>query len=108
MGRRLLAEGRDFSDLTMEEGRAASEMFGDDAPRAATALASVQAKRTPQSTSPDAVRKALVVTIRYVDDFRNFDKAKYTDLGDFVVLTQPKPKSGGVIRDIPDIMKQGG
>jgi len=52
--------------------------------------------------------KALVVTIRYVDDFRNFDKAKYTDLGDFVVLTQPKPKSGGVIRDIPDIMKQGG
>jgi argininosuccinate lyase len=59
MVRRLLAEGRDFSDLSMDEWRAASEMFGDDAPRAATALASVQAKRTPQSTSPDAVRKAL-------------------------------------------------
>ena len=34
-------------------------MFGDDAPRAATALASVQAKRTPQSTNPEAVRVAL-------------------------------------------------
>jgi len=34
-------------------------MFGDDAPRAATALASVQARRTPQSTNPGAVREAL-------------------------------------------------
>jgi argininosuccinate lyase len=59
MVRRLLAEGRDFSDLSMDEWRAASDMFGDDAPRAATALASVRAKRTPQSTSPDAVRQAL-------------------------------------------------
>jgi argininosuccinate lyase len=59
MVRRLLAEGRDFSDLSMDEWRDASEMFGDDAPRAATALASVQARRTPQSTNPDAVREAL-------------------------------------------------
>ena len=59
MVRRLLAEGRDFSALTMAEWREASEMFGDDAPRAATALASVQARRTPQSTNPDAVRSAL-------------------------------------------------
>jgi argininosuccinate lyase len=59
MVRRLLAEGRDFSTLTMAEWRQASEMFGDDAPRAATALASVQARRTPQSTNPDAVRAAL-------------------------------------------------
>jgi argininosuccinate lyase len=57
--RRLLAEGRDFSDLSLAEWRAASEMFGDDAPRAATALASVQGRRTPQSTNPDAVRAAL-------------------------------------------------
>jgi hypothetical protein len=34
-------------------------MFGDDAPRVATALASVQARRTPQSTNPDAVQAAL-------------------------------------------------
>ena len=59
MVRRLLAEGRDFSDLTMEDWRSASEMFGEDAPRAATALASVQARRTPQSTNPDAVGAAL-------------------------------------------------
>jgi len=59
MVRRLLAEGRDFSDLTREEWRAASEMFGEDASKAATAMASVAARRTPQSTNPDAVRAAL-------------------------------------------------
>ena len=59
MVRRLLSEGRDFSDLTLEEWRDASDKFGEDAPRAATALASVQARRTPQSTNPEAVRGAL-------------------------------------------------
>jgi argininosuccinate lyase len=59
MVRRLLAEKRDFGDLTMAEWQSASDMFGDDAPRAATALASVQARKTPQSTNPDAVRAAL-------------------------------------------------
>ena len=59
MVRKLVAEGRDFSDLTMAEWREASEMFGDDAPLAATALASVQARRTPQSTNPEAVTAAL-------------------------------------------------
>jgi argininosuccinate lyase len=64
--RQLLAEGRDFSDLTMAEWRAASDMFGDDAPKAATALASVQARRTPQSTNPDAVRAALADCRRWI------------------------------------------
>jgi argininosuccinate lyase len=59
MVRRLLAEGRDFSDLTMAEWKEASGLFGEDAPRAATALASVQARRTPQSTNPEAVDQAL-------------------------------------------------
>ena len=59
MVRRLLSEGRDFSNLTITEWRDASEMFGDDAPQAATALASVRARRTPQSTNPEAVRAAL-------------------------------------------------
>ena len=37
---------------------------------------------------------AVVVTIKYVDDFRNFDKTKYMDLGDFVVLTDARePRS---------------
>ncbi len=59
MVRRLLAEGRDFSELTTAEWKAASELFGDDAPQAATAIASVRARRTPQSTNPGAVRDAL-------------------------------------------------
>ena len=59
MVRTLLAAGRDFSDLSREEWRAASEAFGDDAPEAATARASVGAKRTPQSTQPEAVRAAI-------------------------------------------------
>jgi argininosuccinate lyase len=59
MVRRLVTEGRDFSDLTLAEWREASEMFGEDAPLAATALASVKARRTPQSTNPDAVTAAL-------------------------------------------------
>lgn len=38
--------------------------------------------------------KIVVVTIRYEDDFRTFDKEKHTDLGDFVILTDSKaPRS---------------
>jgi argininosuccinate lyase len=59
MVRRLLGEGRDFGDLTLAEWREASDMFGDDAPQAATAAASVQARRTPQSTNPEAVQSSL-------------------------------------------------
>ena len=66
MVRRLFTEGRDFSDLTMAEWRAASEMFGEDAPRAVTALASVQARRTPQSTNPDAVQAALRECLEWI------------------------------------------
>ena len=59
MVRRLVAEGRDFGDLSLKEWKEASDFFGDDAPQAATPLESVHAKRTPQSTNPDAVRAAL-------------------------------------------------
>jgi argininosuccinate lyase len=59
MVRRLLSEGRDFSQLTLAEWRDASDLFGEDAAQAATALASVRARRTPQSTNPDAVQAAL-------------------------------------------------
>ena len=59
MVRRLLAEGRDFSSMTLKEWKEASDFFGDDAPQAATPLESVHAKRTPQSTNPDAVQAAL-------------------------------------------------
>jgi argininosuccinate lyase len=59
MVRSLLAQGRDFSDLSPEEWRAASDVFGPDAPEAATALASVKARKTPQSTHPGAVAAAV-------------------------------------------------
>jgi uncharacterized iron-regulated protein len=36
----------------------------------------------------------LVVTMRYEENFTNFDKTKHTDLGDFVILTDAKvPRS---------------
>jgi argininosuccinate lyase len=59
MVRRLLTEGRDFSSLSLKEWKEASDFFGDDAPQSATPLESVFAKRTPQSTNPDAVQTAL-------------------------------------------------
>ena len=38
--------------------------------------------------------RALVVTIRYENDFQSFNKEKHTDLGDFVILTDAKqPRS---------------
>ncbi len=66
MVRTLLAEGRDFSDLSAAQWRAASEAFGDDAPDAATPLASVRAKRTPQSTQPEAVAAAIAESRRWL------------------------------------------
>lgn len=42
--------------------------------------------------------RAIVVTIRYEDEFKKFDVAKHTDLGDFVILTQRQPR--GVINQI--------
>ena len=38
--------------------------------------------------------RAVVVTMRYEDDFKKFDAAKQTDVGDFVILTDAKePRS---------------
>ncbi len=38
--------------------------------------------------------KITVITMRYEDDFKNFDKSKHENLGDFVVLTDAKvPRS---------------
>jgi argininosuccinate lyase len=57
--RRLLAEGRDFETLSLAEWRESSPLFGDDVKAKVTAAASVRARRTPQSTHPDAVGAAL-------------------------------------------------
>jgi len=57
--RQLLAERRDFSSLTIEEWRRASDLFDADVVERVTARASIEAKRTPQSTGPAAVTAAL-------------------------------------------------
>jgi argininosuccinate lyase len=57
--RKLVAEGREFDSLSMKEWRAVHDLFGDDIASHVTPAASVAAKRTPQSTAPDAVARAL-------------------------------------------------
>jgi argininosuccinate lyase len=57
--RRLLKEGRSFDDLSLAEWREHSPLFGEDVREAITARASIEKKRTPQSTAPNAVAAAL-------------------------------------------------
>jgi argininosuccinate lyase len=57
--RKLVGEGRDFDSLSIAEWRAASESFDADIASHVTSSASVAAKRTPQSTAPPAVARAL-------------------------------------------------
>ena len=57
--RKLVAEHRDFASLSPEEWRAASDRFESDIAARITPRVSVEAKRTPQSTAPDAVSRRL-------------------------------------------------
>jgi argininosuccinate lyase len=57
--RRLVTDGREFESLTLAEWQAASDQFGADVVGRVTPRMSVEAKRTPQSTAPEAVRTAL-------------------------------------------------
>jgi len=57
--RRLVHEKRSFEDLSDDEWRSHSPLFEPDVRRAITPASSVARKRTPQSTHPDAVAKAL-------------------------------------------------
>jgi argininosuccinate lyase len=59
MVRDLLRRQRTFEDLTPAEWRAFHPQFGADVMRVVTAQSSVRAKRTPQSTQPDAVQAQL-------------------------------------------------
>jgi argininosuccinate lyase len=59
MTRRLLDQGRDFESLSMDEWRGYSDLFGDDVVDRVTTKASVAARRTPQSTHPEAVQASL-------------------------------------------------
>jgi argininosuccinate lyase len=68
MVRRLLADGRDFDSLTPAEWRTFHPALGDNVMRVVTAQASVRAKRTPQSTNPDAVRTQMAEIERWLAD----------------------------------------
>ena len=58
--RKLVKERREFESLSLEEWRAASDHFEADIVARVTAQMSVGAKRTPQSTAPEAVGAALL------------------------------------------------
>jgi argininosuccinate lyase len=64
--RKLIAEGRDFASLSLEEWRAASELFGADVADRVTPGVSVAAKHTPQSTAPGAVGARLAEVRQWV------------------------------------------
>ena len=58
MVRSLIERDSSFAALTLEEWRQYSELFGEDVLEV-TARRSVEARKTPQSTSPSAVSAAL-------------------------------------------------
>ena len=68
--RKLSAEGRDFTSMSLDEWHAFSDRIGPDVTTAVSARASVAAKRTPQSTSPEAVRAALDELARWLGSER--------------------------------------
>ena len=65
--RKLIAEQRDFETLSLAEWREASELCGPDVIARVTPGVSVQAKRTPQSTAPDAVSARLAGVRQWLD-----------------------------------------
>src|SRR4051795_1361086 len=69
--RKLIAEKRDFEALSLAEWRAASELCEPDVMARVTPAVSVQAKRTPQSTAPDAVGARLTDLRRWLDGLGN-------------------------------------
>jgi argininosuccinate lyase len=68
--RRLVNERRSFEDLSEAEWQSHSTLFESDVQRAITPAASVEKKRTPQSTHPDAVAAALAELRSWLKEFR--------------------------------------
>ncbi|MFN2448054.1 MAG: argininosuccinate lyase [Vicinamibacterales bacterium] len=62
MVRHLVSEGRSFVDLSLAEWQQWDPSFGADVTAAISAESSVRARRTPQSTHPEAVSAALAET----------------------------------------------
>ncbi len=59
MVRSLIARGQDFADLDLEAWQSYSPLFEADVRAAVTPRASIDARRTPQSTAPAAVASRL-------------------------------------------------
>ena len=57
--RDLIDTGREFSSLSPKEWQRYDSHFEEDIGRQITGVASVQGRRTPQSTNPDAVHRSL-------------------------------------------------
>jgi argininosuccinate lyase len=57
--RRLVREGRSFDTLTVDDWKSHSALFEADVRQAITPASSIGKKRTPQSTHPDSVARAL-------------------------------------------------
>jgi argininosuccinate lyase len=68
--RRLVDEQRTFEDLSLDEWRAHSPLFGTDVRDAISAHRSIDKKQTPQSTNPGAVAAALEETRAWLDGLR--------------------------------------
>jgi argininosuccinate lyase len=64
--RTLVAEKRDFESLSLDEWRAASDLFEADIMNRVTPSVSVRAKQTPQSTAPGAVEARLADVRRWL------------------------------------------
>jgi len=64
--RKLVAERREFGSLTADEWRASSDQFDADIVGRVTPGFSVAAKRTPQSTAPEAVAAVLAEVRRWL------------------------------------------
>jgi argininosuccinate lyase len=65
--RKLHGEGRHFESLTLDEWRAASELFDQDVISRVAPRASAGAKKTPQSTAPAAVTARLAEVQRWLE-----------------------------------------
>jgi argininosuccinate lyase len=65
--RKLVQEGRSFEAMTAADWQAHSPLFGEDVVEWVTPSGSVARKRTPQSTHPDHVERALADVRRWIE-----------------------------------------
>ena len=73
MVRDLLATNRDFASLSVDEWRRYHDRFNVGSVERITPSGSVTARRTPQSTAPDAVATALLEVRRWIGERTDAD-----------------------------------